>query len=73
VQNIPEFALECKVGNYPPIEWISKYLVKQEDKDTGIIWDPKIKIGEFVDIVKKFIAFSEKCLEIKEELNKYYS
>jgi predicted helicase len=73
VQNIPEFAFECKVGNYSPIEWISKYLVKQEDKDTGIIWDPKIKVSEFIDIVKKLIAFSEKCLEIKEELNKYYS
>jgi predicted helicase len=71
VQNIPEFALECKVGNYPPIEWISKYLVKQEDKDTGIIWDPKIKVSEFIDIVKKLIAFSEKCLEIKEALNSY--
>jgi Predicted helicase len=44
VQNIPEFAFECKVGNYPPIEWISKYLVKEEDKDTGIIWDPNIKV-----------------------------
>jgi predicted helicase len=73
VQNIPEFAFECKVGNYSPIEWISKYLVRQEDKDTGIIWDPKIKVGEFIDIAKKLIAFSEKCLEIKEELNGYYN
>jgi predicted helicase len=73
VQNIPEFVFECKVGNYPPVEWISKYLVKQEDKDTGIVWDPKIKVGEFIDIVKKFIAFSEKCLEIKENLNGCYS
>jgi predicted helicase len=69
VQNIPEFALECKVGNYPPIEWISKYLVKQEDDETGIVRDPKIKIEEFIDIMKKLIAFSEKCLEIKETLN----
>jgi len=69
VQNIPEFAFECRVGNYPPIEWISRYLVKQEDKDTGIIWDPKIKIEEFTDMVKKLIAFSEKCLEIKEQLD----
>ncbi|MBX0312118.1 MAG: DEAD/DEAH box helicase family protein, partial [Sulfurihydrogenibium sp.] len=73
VQNIPEFALECRVGNYPPIEWISKYLVKQEDKDTGIIWDPKIKVSEFIDIVKKLIAFSEKCLEIKGKLDELYS
>jgi hypothetical protein len=50
---------------------VSKYLVKQEDKDTSIIWDPKIKVEEFIDIVKKLIAFSEKCLEIKETLNSY--
>jgi predicted helicase len=73
VQNIPEFAFECRVGNYPPVEWIGKYLVKQEDKDTGIIWDPKIKVGEFIDLVKKLIAFSEKCLEIKEKLNGCYN
>jgi Predicted helicase len=73
VQDIPEFAFECKVGNYPPIEWISKYLVKQEDDETGIVRDPKIKVGEFIDIVKKLIGFSEKCLEIREELNGYYN
>jgi len=72
VQNIPEFALECKVGNYPPIEWVGKYLVKQEDKDTGIIWDPEIKIGEFIDIIKKLIVFSQMCLEIKEKLDGCY-
>jgi hypothetical protein len=65
--------LECKVGNYPPIEWISKYLVKQEDDETGIVRDPKIKIEEFIDIMKKLIAFSEKCLEIKKELNGHYT
>jgi Predicted helicase len=72
VQNIPEFAFECKVGNYPPIEWISKYLVKEEDKDTGIIWDPNIKVEEFIDIVKKLVAFSKECLEIKEKLDGFY-
>jgi predicted helicase len=72
VQGIPEFALECKIGNYPPIEWISKYLVREEDKDTGIVWDPKIKVEEFIDIVKKLVAFSEKCLEIKRALNLNY-
>ena len=71
VQNIPEFAFECKVGNYPPIEWISKYLVKEEDKDTGIIWDPKIKVEEFIDIVKKLVAFSKECLGIREKLDGY--
>jgi predicted helicase len=73
VQNIPEFAFECKVGNYPPIEWISKYLVKEEDKDSGIIWDPKIKVEEFIDIVKKLVAFSQICLEIKGKLDERYN
>jgi predicted helicase len=72
VQGIPEFAFECKVGNYPPIRWISEYLVREEDKDTGIVWDPRIKVEEFVDIVKKLIAFSERCLGIKEQLREIY-
>jgi hypothetical protein len=46
--------------------------VKEEDKETGIVWDPRIKVEEFVDIVKKLIAFSEKCLEIKERLREVY-
>jgi predicted helicase len=72
VQGIPEFALECRIGNYPPIEWISKYLVRKEDEDTGIVWDPRIKVEEFVDIVKKLVAFSERCLEIKQKLREIY-
>jgi len=72
VQGIPEFAFECKVGNYPAIRWVSEYLVKEEDKDTGIVWDPRIKVEEFVDIVKKLIAFSGRCLEIKEQLREIY-
>jgi len=72
VQGIPEFAFECKVGNYPPIRWVSEYLVREEDKDTGIVWDPMLKVEEFVDIVKKLIAFSERCLEIKQQLRKIY-
>jgi predicted helicase len=72
VQGIPEFALECKIGNYPPIEWVSKYLVREEDEDTGIVWDPRIKVMEFIDIVKKLVAFSEMCLEIKRALNLNY-
>jgi hypothetical protein len=47
--------------------------VKQEDDETGIVRDPKIKIEEFIDIMKKLIAFSEKCLEIKKELNGHYT
>jgi hypothetical protein len=45
------------------------YLVKQEDDETGIVRYPKIKVEEFIDIVKKLIVFSEKCLKIKEQLD----
>jgi predicted helicase len=72
VQGIPEFAFECKVGNYPPIRWVSEYLVREEDKETGIVWDPRIRVEEFVDIVKKLAAFSERCLGIKEQLREIY-
>ncbi|MFZ8784454.1 type ISP restriction/modification enzyme, partial [Thermocrinis sp.] len=72
VRGIPEFALECKIGNHSPIERISKYLVRKEDKETSIVWDPMLKVEEFVDIVKKLIAFSERCLEIKEQLKEVY-
>jgi predicted helicase len=72
VQGIPEFAFECKVGNYPPIRWVSEYLVREEDRDTGIVWDPRIEVEEFVDIVKKLIEFSGRCLEIKEQLREIY-
>jgi predicted helicase len=72
VQGIPEFAIECKVGNYPPIRWVSEYLVREEDKDTGIVWDPMLRVEEFIDIVKKLIAFSGRCLEIKRQLREIY-
>jgi len=72
VRGIPEFAFECKVGNYPPIRWVSEYLVRKEDKETGIVWDPMLKVEEFVDIVKKLIAFSERCLGIREPLREIY-
>jgi predicted helicase len=72
LQDIPEFALECKVGNYPPIRWVSEYLVREEDKETGIVLDPMLRVEEFIDIVKKLIAFSERCLEIKQQLRKIY-
>jgi predicted helicase len=72
VQGIPEFALECKVGNYPPIRWVGEYLVREEDKDTGIVWDPMLRVEEFIDIVKKLVAFSGMCLEIKQQLKEIY-
>jgi hypothetical protein len=72
VRGIPEFALKFKIGNCSPIEWLSRYLVRQEDKETGIVWDPKLRVAEFVDIVKKLISFSWMCLEIKDDLNNLY-
>jgi predicted helicase len=72
VRGIPKFALECKIENYPPIEWVSRYLVREEDKDTGIVWDPMLRVEEFVDIVKKLVVFSGACLEIKEKLGEAY-
>jgi len=72
VQGIPEFALECRVGNYPTIRWVSEYLVREEDKETGIVWDPMLRVEEFVDIVKKLVAFSGMCLEIKGRLGEVY-
>ena len=46
--------------------------MREEDKETGIVWDPRIKVEEFVDIVKKLVAFSDICLEIKERLREVY-
>ncbi len=72
VEDIPEFALKFKIGNCSTIEWVSRYLVRQEDKETGIVWDPRLRVAEFVDIVKKLISFSWMCLEIKDDLNNLY-
>ncbi len=72
VKDIPEFALEFKIGNCSPIEWVSRYLVRQEDKETGIVWNPKLRVAEFVDIVKKLISFSGTCLKIKQKLEELY-
>jgi predicted helicase len=73
LQGIPEYAFECKVGDYPPIRWVSEYLVREEDKETGIVWDPRIKVEEFVDIVKRLIIFSGISLEIKEMLDRLWN
>jgi hypothetical protein len=72
VKDIPEFALECKIGNCSPIKWVSRYLVRQEDKETGVVWNPKLRVAEFVDIVRKLIAFSWMCLKIKQKLEELY-
>jgi hypothetical protein len=46
--------------------------VREEDRETGIVWDPMLRVEEFVDIVNKLIAFSERCLEIKQQLREIY-
>ncbi|MFZ8787979.1 type ISP restriction/modification enzyme, partial [Thermocrinis sp.] len=51
VRGIPEFALECEIDNYLPIEWVSRYLVREKDEETGIVWDPRLRVEEFIDIV----------------------
>ncbi len=46
---------------------LSRYLVKKEDEDTGVVWDRRIRVEEFIKIMlMKFVAFLGMCLEIKE-------
>jgi hypothetical protein len=72
VKDIPEFALKFNIGNFSPIEWVSRYLVRQEDKETGVVWDPMLRVEEFIDIVRKLITFSQMCLKIKQKLEELY-
>ncbi len=52
---------------------LSRYLVKKEDENTGIVWDRRIRVEEFIKIMlKKFVAFSGICLEMKERLREIY-
>jgi hypothetical protein len=34
---------------------LSRYLVKKEDEDTGIVWNTRIRVEEFINILKKYI------------------
>jgi hypothetical protein len=43
-------------------------LVREEKRETGIIWDPKLRVEEFIDMIKKLIAFSEIMTKIKQKL-----
>ncbi len=48
-------------------------LVKKEDENTGIVWNTRIRVEEFIKIMlKKFVAFLGICLEIKEKLEEAY-
>jgi predicted helicase len=70
VYGIPDFAFEYRVGGYPPIRRICDYMKRNEDKESGIVWDPKIKVGEFISLTRKLITLSKRTLEIKKELSK---
>jgi predicted helicase len=69
VYGIPDFAFEYRVGGYPPIRWICDYMKRNEDKESGIVWDPKIKVGEFISLTRKLITLSKRTLEIKRRLS----
>jgi predicted helicase len=69
VYGIPNFAFEYRVGGYPPIRWICDYMKRNEDKESGIVWDPKIKVGEFISLTRKLITLSKRTLEIKQRLS----
>jgi hypothetical protein len=43
-----------------------------EDENTGIVWDARIRVEEFIIYWKKFDAFSGMCLEIKKKLGEAY-
>jgi predicted helicase len=69
VYGIPDFAFEYRVGGYPPIRWICDYMKRNEDKESGIVWDPKIKVGDFISLTRKLITLSKRTLEIKQRLS----
>ncbi len=70
VYGIPDFAFEYRVGGYyPPIRWMSDSMKRKEYKESGIVWDPKIKVGEFISLTRKLITLSKRTLEIKQRLS----
>ena len=71
IEGIPKFAFEYKII-HPPIRWISEYLKRKEDDDTGIVWDPKIKVRDFISLTRKLITLSQMALEIEQNLSEVY-
>jgi hypothetical protein len=51
---------------------IEQVFGKKEDENTGIVWNTRIRVEEFIIYSKKFDAFSGMCLEIKERLGEAY-
>jgi len=66
---IPEWVFSERVGNYAPLRWVSEYLVPSEDEETGIVWDPGLSVGEFLEIAGRLVCFSERAKALKEQLN----
>jgi predicted helicase len=66
---IPAWVFSERVGNYAPLRWVSEYLVPSEDEETGIVWDPGLSVGEFLEIAGRLVRFSERAKALKERLN----
>ncbi len=39
IEGFPEADFAYRVRKYPPLRWISEYLVPSTDKETGIRWE----------------------------------
>jgi len=61
---IPLSLSDYKVGGKHPIRWICEYLKRTQDKETEIVWDPKLTIGQFVELVGKLLTLEEKVMEL---------
>jgi len=61
---IPLSLSDYKVGGKHPIRWICEYLKRTQDKETEIVWDPKLTIGQFIELVGKLLTLEEKVMEL---------
>jgi len=61
------------VGNYPPLRWISEYLVPSTDEETGTRWEAGLSVGDFLDRAKQLISFSMQTLAIRRELDELFA
>jgi hypothetical protein len=61
------------MGNYPPLRWISEYLVPYTDEETGIRWEPGLSVRDFLDRAKQLITFSRRALAIRRELDELFA
>jgi len=61
---IPLSLSDYKVGGKHPIRWVCEYLKRTQDKETEIVWDPQLTIGQFVELVGKLLTLEEKVMEL---------